>query len=387
MSSPWLHRSIAAALAASGLAAWPSSARAYCVVDTCVSSECTDEEIGDKKPGCVTSYYRCDPIETCPSSCEWGQTCPAPPNDKPCTHPPEAKWTCSTIRWNRTCMGYAIHEDGSMYFDLDTIRRTVGEAFAAWSDVECPGGGKPGFAVQYMGDVSCGDVEYNTRAGNVNVFTFRDSFWPRKPGQIALTTQVFSSSDGEIYNADTEMNTACYQLNPEVALDPDSGGEADGCGFAGRSSHDFLAVVTHEMGHFLGLSHTAAPQATMVPSFNGEELSFRSIEQDDINGICALFPPADVDPEACNPIPRHGFSPECGAEQVVGCSAGATPGGSGGHAGWIAALSGAAVAAAAWRRRVKTGAVARDGAGRCGVGAPEPLPGEEAAERARAEAG
>ncbi|MGK3985449.1 matrixin family metalloprotease [Sorangium sp. So ce136] len=360
-----LDRLLVAALAAAGVAAWPSSARAYCVTETCVSSECTKEEIGRKEPGCVASYYRCDPIETCPSiDCTWGQTCPRA-GDKPCTSPPGAKWTCSTVRWKRTCMGYAIHEDGSKYLDFETIRRTVDEAFATWSDVECPGGGKPGFAVQYMGDVSCGDVEYNVQAGNVNVFTLRDTRWPRKPEQIALTTSTFSPSDGEIYNADVEINTACYQLDPAMAPDPDSRDMPEGCPSPIRSPHDFQAVVTHEMGHFLGLAHTKAPQATMVTSFGGHEPEFRSLEQDDINGICALFPPADVDPEACSPIPRHGFSPECGAEQVVGCSAGATPGDGGGRAGWIAALGGAAVAAAA-RRRVKAGAVARDGACRCG---------------------
>ncbi|WP_437632044.1 matrixin family metalloprotease [Sorangium sp. So ce854] len=350
MSLPALDRRTVAALAVAGAAAWPSSARAYCVTETCVSSTCTREEIAQKKPECVTAYYRCDPIETCPSTCEWGQTCLEPPNDKPCTHPPEAKWTCSTIRWNRTCMGYAIHDVGSRYFDLDTIRTTVDEAFAAWANVECPGGGKPGFAVQYMGDVSCGDVEYNVRAGNANMFTFRDDRWPHHPKQIALTTQTFSTVDGEVYNADVEMNTACYQLNPAVSIEPESGGEHDGCDRFGEraSSHDFLAVVTHEMGHFLGLSHTAQPAATMVTSFGGlDEPAFRSLEQDDINGICALFPPADVDPVACNPIPRHGFSPECGAEQVAGCSVGGAPRGGGGGAGWLVGLSGAAIAAAA----------------------------------------
>ncbi|KYF72639.1 hypothetical protein BE15_06520 [Sorangium cellulosum] len=351
MSSPALDRFTVAALAAAGIAAWPSSARAYCVTETCVSSECTDEEIGQKKPGCVTSYYRCDPIETCPSTCQWGQACSTPPNDKPCTSPPEAKWTCSTIRWNRTCMGYAIDDDGSKYFDLETIRRTVDEAFATWANAECPGGGKPGFAVQYMGEVSCGDVEYNVRAGNANVFTFRDARWSRNPEQIALTTQIFSTVDGEVYNADVEMNTACYQLNPDIALDRESRGDDDGCGFSRGSRHDFLAVVTHEMGHFLGLSHTKHAGATMVTSFGGDEPAFRSIEQDDINGICALFPPAEIDPMACNPIPRHGFSPECGAEQVTGCSLAAMPRGGGGCAGGLGGLSAAAIAMAARRRR------------------------------------
>ncbi|WP_437969822.1 matrixin family metalloprotease [Sorangium sp. So ce260] len=344
MSSPALDRLLAVALAFIGVAAWPSRARAYCTTETCVSSECTQEEIAQKKPECVTAFYRCDPIETCPSNCQWGQSCLLPPHDKPCTPPPDAKWTCSTIRWDRTCMGYAIHEDGSKYFDLETIRQTVDEAFATWGSVRCPGGGNPGFAVQYMGEVSCGEVEYNPRAGNVNVFTFHDGRWPRKPEQIALTTHVFSTTDGEIYNADTEVNTACYQLNPTVELEP---GSRDECGITRGTSHDFRAVVVHEIGHFLGLSHSAVAEATMATYFSGDEPSYRSLEQDDIDGICALFPPAEVDPVACNPIPRHGFSPECGAEQVTGCSVGGAPHGGGGSAGWLVGLSGAAIAAAA----------------------------------------
>lgn len=58
---------------------------------------------------------------------------------------------------------------------------------------------------------------------------------------------------------------------------------------SGGKPVDIASIVTHEQGHFLGLGHSNVSGSTMEPAYlGGNELA--SIEQDDIDGVCALYP-------------------------------------------------------------------------------------------------
>src|SRR5262249_52117235 len=99
-------------------------------------------------------------------------------------------------------------------------------------------------------------------------------------------------------------------------------------GPAPQGSYNLEAVITHEVGHFLGLAHSADMNSIMFAHYhaNATELT-----PDDIQGICAIYPPdhtritsAGVVPEdPCSVTPRHGFSTECASD------AGAAGGGGG----------------------------------------------------------
>ena len=54
----------------------------------------------------------------------------------------------------------------------------------------------------------------------------------------------------------------------------------------------------------------------MTPNLGLGETGLRTLEQDDIDGICAAYPPGKLDPN-CDPEPRHGFSTECSYDK--GC--------------------------------------------------------------------
>ncbi|XXT61341.1 matrixin family metalloprotease [Sorangium sp. So ce590] len=101
---------------------------------------------------------------------------------------------------------------------------------------------------------------------------------------------------------------------------------------------DLHAVDTHEAGHFLGLDHTmAGPEATMHSRYDrSDPMNFRTLHDDDIAGICQIYPPRALSTSTCNPIPPHGFSPECADDQLVRCSA--APPAAGGP-GWSAPLN------------------------------------------------
>ncbi len=125
---------------------------------------------------------------------------------------------------------------------------------------------------------------------------------------IALTTTTYRPSTGEIIDADIELNA--WDGNPGTfgnavgfyftCVDP-SPGTVTSCpatpsnccsapGVSGCLAMDVQNTVTHEAGHFIGLGHTPVSGATMFASAARGETSKRSLAQDDIDGVCAIYP-------------------------------------------------------------------------------------------------
>jgi hypothetical protein len=52
---------------------------------------------------------------------------------------------------------------------------------------------------------------------------------------------------------------------------------------------DLESVACHEFGHVLALGHTPISQATMYAYMNYGDDSKRTLHQDDIDGVCALY--------------------------------------------------------------------------------------------------
>lgn len=203
------------------------------------------------------------------------------------------------LYWNSNCISYSVHRDGSVKRGItyDAANEAIGRAFGEWLGADCGNGAGPGLQIQDFGPVSCGEAQYNQEGPNANLFTFRDDAWPYENAvdTLALTTLIFNADTGEIYDADVEVNT----FESDMAL-----------GTVGRSDIDFASVITHEIGHFLGLSHSTALGATMRPSYAPGNTAMASIEADDEAGVCAVHPPSTTDSrDSCEP--RHGFSTEC----------------------------------------------------------------------------
>jgi len=54
-------------------------------------------------------------------------------------------------------------------------------------------------------------------------------------------------------------------------------------------SFDVQGVLTHEIGHLVGLKHSSVSGATMWPSVGSRSLSWRTLHDDDIAGATALY--------------------------------------------------------------------------------------------------
>ena len=218
---------------------------------------------------------------------------------------------CKPLLWTRSCVGVSLQVDSSEQVSFDIADAVVTKAFASWEEPTCEPvtGGKPNIHVENLGPVDCELVQYNSKAANANVVVFRDQTWPHPSGphNIALTTVTYDVRTGEIYDADIEINTAKYGLTTSD----------------GDVQTDLLSVVTHEAGHFLGLTHSLDATATMWANYTTGDIGPRTLGVDDIGAICNVYPPVDppLDKATCNPIPRHGFSPACLSKQTEGdCS-------------------------------------------------------------------
>ena len=124
--------------------------------------------------------------------------------------------------------------------------------------------------------IRCDQQEYNQEDGNANAWLFLDDAWPYegRGHQLALTTLTFNVDNGEIFDVDIEINS--FQFTITVG---DDGVQAD-----------LQSVATHEAGHFFGLSHSNVQGATMRPQYSEGDTSLRSLESDDIAGICCALP-------------------------------------------------------------------------------------------------
>jgi hypothetical protein len=225
--------------------------------------------------------------------------------------PPEPDDCGVVLQWRQPCVGFTVQKDASSQVDLATSVELMRHSFETWMLADC-GGSLPSILVEDLGLVECSDIEYNQHAGNANVLIFRDLEWPHlsesvsgTTDTIALTTVTYDVEDGSIFDADIEVNTATFLFTTaDVTLDT-----------------DLLSVLTHEAGHFLGMSHSSIPDATMQPDYTPGSIDLRTLTTDDVLGICDIYPPGREALGECTSLPRHGFSPSCRADQTEGkCS-------------------------------------------------------------------
>jgi hypothetical protein len=218
--------------------------------------------------------------------------------------------------WASSMVSFSVQKDGSKRQNIsaDQLYTVVENAFRRWVNATCSDGNYPSISLVDFGKVECAKPEYNKAQPNQNVITFHDAEWPYKntgAETLALTTVFFSPETGEIYDANIEINS--YQPGDEPPRFVIGAANAD-------SSHDDLnAVLTHEIGHFLGLSHSSVREATMYQSY---ELGMTTLEADDMAAICESLPPNRTPGPLGDPpgVPRHGFSTECGKPEN-GCCA------------------------------------------------------------------
>jgi hypothetical protein len=206
--------------------------------------------------------------------------------------------------WRNQCVSYSFQTGSapSKYVSLADAKRIAAQAFGAWSNAACANGTPSIIAYNYP-EVDCNDVP---SAEHNNVIIFRDSAWPYDDAANAIgyTTLTVDLTTGEILGADTEINSAQWEIST------DSNPPANG--------YDLATILTHEAGHFLGLAHSSDNAAVMFAKYHAATV----LQPDDVAAICSIYgadgtrytAAGPIAPESCNATPLAGFLPSsCGS--------------------------------------------------------------------------
>ncbi len=251
------------------------------------------------------------------------------------------------LGWRSRCTGFSVYRAG--------VPAEVGEAAfsrlaltstAAWARVPCD---QDGLGQQYfrvIANLPTWQLSgYSAQGQNANTLSFRH-IWNdnaiHRPGAIAITIATFDSFTGEIYDADMEFNTFDDATNRDgfhfsvapVVSDP--------------GAADLQTILTHEFGHFMGLSHSDNDRAVMWPEAAPSEIR-RDLTADDAAGMCAIYPEQNTPNARCVAVPYGGLTTQVGGTVVTAGECSLRPGGLASRRAPLAVF--AALGLVRWRRR------------------------------------
>lgn len=142
--------------------------------------------------------------------------------------------------------------------------------------------------------------------------------WPFPDRRLAVTVSTRVEATGELLDTDV-------LVNGEMAFDMLSEGHRPGDRF------DLGLVITHELGHVLGLDESERPEATMWPDIRPGEMRRRELAADDVDGVMDLY-------EASASGPSGPGGGEAGAPTTTSWGCSAAPGAPAGPAPLFALL-------------------------------------------------
>ena len=157
-------------------------------------------------------------------------------------------------------------------------------SFDVWSNVACSD-----FTFTFEGIVASATAEFDGQ----NAVTFVADSWPYAQDAIAATLLNYDTRDNRLVDVDIELNGVSFDIQ-RVGLTCDPR----------QATMDLANTLTHEIGHMLGLDHPPNTeefaQTTMFASAPRCETQKRSLEQDDIDGLCFIYP-TNAPTQQCSP--------------------------------------------------------------------------------------
>jgi hypothetical protein len=161
-------------------------------------------------------------------------------------------------------VSYVINQQGSSQIRNDSEFVAVHAAFRTWTKVA-----SADVRFNYLGPTP------NTvgEADLTNIVSFADSTFPWSTGTLAVTLNYFSASTGVTREADILFNPSqSWSTSGEFG------------------KYDIQGVLTHEIGHFLGLDHSGMVSSVMTPFGAPSVVDQRILQYDDAAGVTEIYP-------------------------------------------------------------------------------------------------
>ncbi len=161
-------------------------------------------------------------------------------------------------------VSYRINAAGSDDLNIADSQAAIHVSFQTWQDVACS-------ALSFQYD---GETDLQLAVDSTNVVTWIEADWIYGEEAAAATSLFFAPQATP--TADIAFNGVSFTwANAPLQ--------------AGTGIQDVQGVLTHELGHFSGLSHTQSSLDTMYFSWTPWQ-SQRSLSADDKLGLCELYP-------------------------------------------------------------------------------------------------
>ena len=175
------------------------------------------------------------------------------------------------VHWKERCLAYSLYEDGSDDIDDGSDFYAIQRGVHTWNKVDCAG-----VEIDFAGETNYQATGFLQEDPVVNLIIFREKNWPYTQKPVAFTSVTYNPKTGEIVDADIEMNGEAFQFttNPEEEF----------------WKIDIENTITHEAGHILGLDHAEDSESTMYFRSEPGETRKRTLEEDDIDGLCTIYP-------------------------------------------------------------------------------------------------
>jgi hypothetical protein len=186
------------------------------------------------------------------------------------------------VSWAGARIPYVVSDQPVEGVSVDALETALQRATAAW---QAAGGSNMTF--EYQGRTSARPLALDGR--NTIGFLAR----PDLEGVLGVTASIFDSVTGEVVESDMFLNSTV-------------GWSVAGDGEEGR--YDVESIALHELGHMLGLDHSAlgyfeatdddarlaASEAVMFPfAFDPGTTAGRQLRADDVAGAADIYPEAD----------------------------------------------------------------------------------------------
>jgi hypothetical protein len=179
----------------------------------------------------------------------------------------QIKWQTFPITWA------LVPTQGSLITGSRTLSTVADASFAAWDAI----------TTATIGFTRGANVAASTPFGYDNVNIVKTNLTPLEyqnsgaGDALAITSTTSAAFTGDILDSD-------IIFNPAATFSTDS--------LTPGTQFDFESVLTHEVGHLLGLDHSAILSATMFPRVSQGVNAPRALSSDDIAGVSSLYPTA-----------------------------------------------------------------------------------------------